>query len=116
MNLRTLLFIQAIAISFLLVSLYILVLRIEAIEERKFNENFDNNKYYDLDDDNEESDTGIIKNQYIVVLRDNATFIDEYTRTNWIKRALDDSNESYSKIIHYYSLPRPVGWNTPLKV
>jgi len=37
----------------------------------------------------------------------------EFTKTNWIKRAIDEERESYSKIIHYYSMPKYVGWNTP---
>jgi len=110
MDLKTLFLIQAVIISFFLVSIYILVLRIEAVEEIKFKESL--NKYNYLDE-KDEKDIGVIKNQYIVVLRENATFIDEFTRTNWIKRALDENNESYSKIIHYYSLPKAVGWNTP---
>ncbi|ORX77111.1 subtilisin-like protein [Anaeromyces robustus] len=112
MNIKTLLLIQAIIIAFFFVSLYFLVLKIEDIEEKKFND-FLNSIINDNNESIEENSTGIIKNQYIVVLRDNATFIDEFTRTNWIKRAIDDENGSYSKIIHYYSMPKSIGWNTP---
>lgn len=73
MDLKTLFLIQAVIISFFLVSIYILVLRIEAVEEIKFKESL--NKYNYLDE-KDEKDIGVIKNQYIVVLRENATFID----------------------------------------
>jgi subtilisin family serine protease len=112
MDLRNLLLIQAIIISFFLVTLYVLLLKIEAIEEGKLIESLEDNKF-NFDENKKENNIGVIKNQYIVVLRDNATFIDEFTRTNWIKRAVDENNGSYSKIIHYYSFPKDVGWNTP---
>jgi len=103
MDLKVLFLIQILLIFCFSISLYVIELRIESIEERKYNKNLNEN----------EDNTGIIKNQYIVVLRENATFIDEFTRTNWIKKALDESVESYSKIIHYYSIPNQIGWNTP---
>ncbi|ORX60147.1 subtilisin-like protein [Piromyces finnis] len=56
---------------------------------------------------------GTIDDHYIVVLHDNATFIDEFSRTNWIKNAVDNNSENFSKINHYYSIPSYAGWNTP---
>jgi len=37
----------------------------------------------------------------------------EFTKTNWVKSAVDDKVENFSKIIHYYSIPSFAGWNTP---
>jgi len=75
MDLRNLLLIQAIIISFFLVTLYVLLLKIEAIEEGKLIESLEDNKF-NFDENKKENNIGVIKNQYIVVLRDNATFID----------------------------------------
>jgi len=74
MDLRNLLLIQAIIISFFLVTLYVLLLKIEAIEEGKLIESLEDNKF-NFDENKKENNIGVIKNQYIVVLRDNATFI-----------------------------------------
>jgi len=37
----------------------------------------------------------------------------EFSRTNWIKSAIDSNSENFSKINHYYSIPSFAGWNTP---
>jgi len=66
MDLKVLFLIQILLIFCFSISLYVIELRIESIEERKYNKNLNEN----------EDNTGIIKNQYIVVLRENATFID----------------------------------------
>jgi len=111
MELKTLILIQVLVITFFITSLYLLVSKIDSIAEKKFLEHLDNiGRDYDYFED-DGAETGVIRNQYIVVLRDNATFIDELTRTNWIKRAID--SESYSKVIHYYSMPKYVGWSVP---
>ncbi|ORX60148.1 subtilisin-like protein [Piromyces finnis] len=94
-----------------MVSLYVLVLRIDSINEKKFLDNLDKISKNHFEDN--EAKTGIIRNQYIVVLKDNATFIDEITKTNWIKRAIDYDSDSYSEIIHYYSMPKYIGWSSP---
>jgi len=113
MELRTILLVQTLMITFFMVSIYFILLRVEEIEKRKFLDSLDdfNRDFYDYEDNTEEK--GIIRNQYIVVLHENATFIDEFTKTNWIKNAIDNENGSYSKIIHYYSMPKYAGWKTP---
>jgi len=76
MELKTILLIQTLMITFFMVSIYFILLRVEENEKRKFFESFDDfsSDYFDYDSNIEEK--GIIRNQYIVVLHDNATFID----------------------------------------
>ncbi|ORX77110.1 subtilisin-like protein [Anaeromyces robustus] len=103
MNIKTIVYIQTFLTLLIFSSLYYIFLRL--------NEIFDKNETKVSNE--EELKVGVIEDNYIVVLYDNATFIDEFTRTNWIKSAIDGNTENFSKIIHYYSIPSYSGWNTP---
>jgi len=75
MELRTYLLLQTLMITFFMVMMYFVSLRVENIERRKFLDSLDNYSF-DYNDYDKTEEKGIIKNQYIVVLNDNATFID----------------------------------------
>jgi len=103
MNIKALILGQTILTLIVSSSLYIILLRL--------NELFDDEEVQISNED--ELKVGTIDDHYIVVLHDNATFIDEFTKTNWIKSAIDSKIENFSKINHYYSIPSFAGWNTP---
>ncbi|KAL6628460.1 subtilisin-like protein [Neocallimastix sp. 'constans'] len=105
MNIKILIIVQTALTLFITSSLYIVIQRLNEIIEKKEARVFN--------DDDQVLEAGVIDDHYIVVLHDNATFIDEFTRTNWIKSALDNKVENFSKITHYYSIPSYAAWNTP---
>jgi len=105
MNVKILILIQTVLTLLITSSLYAILL--------KLNKLVDDRETHISNYNEEEVKVGAIDDHYIVVLNDNATFIDEFTKTNWVKSAVDDKVENFSKIIHYYSIPSFAGWNTP---
>jgi len=104
MNVKILVAIQTALTLIITSSLYLIMIRLNEIIKKK------DEKIVNVD---KVLKPGIINDHYIVVLNDNATFIDEFSRTNWIKSAIDDKVENFSKITHYYSIPSYAAWNTP---
>jgi len=76
MEFKTFILIQTLVLTFFITSLFILISKIDKIAQKKFLDHIENiGKDYDYFED-KENETGVVRNQYIVVLRDNATFID----------------------------------------
>jgi len=105
MNIKILVLIQTILTVLITTSFYVILVKLDDIANKK-ETNISNDEVEDLK-------VGPIEDHYIVVLHDNATFIDEFSRTNWIKSAIDNNSENFSKINHYYSIPSYAAWNTP---
>eukprot|EP00833_Pecoramyces_ruminatium_P003712 jgi/Orpsp1_1/1177744/evm.model.c7180000062658.1 len=104
MNVKILIVFQTVLTLIISSSLYLIMLRLNKIIDEKETR---------ISNEDEVLEPGSIDNHYIVVLHNNATFIDEFSRTNWIKSAIDGKVENFSKVTHYYSIPSYAGWNTP---